>query len=387
MHPTSLLARLTHQQRSLLLLVFLVLSLNALIGAYLFGQQQQSQRDEHSRHYGTALAQLAARQAVDATLNNDLVSLQVILKDVAQNPRVAGATIHDVENQLLVQGGHLPSGSHLDQRSFSAPITLHNAIAGYVTVTLDMEETGNNALYAPLFWSWAALLALSIAVVAVRRESNTNSADADDADDADSQPRTEEIPPAPAIEVASTPPAVPRPQVILQLKIHNFHPLHSQLNRGSFKSLINRFEQQLQGVQALYGGKLKQSRAGDASLMLTYSGDKRDDCCFRATCSAQLLLGLAAQVQGAQLQLSALLTAPANTDEDTPLWEQLLASGQSPLQPPPQQVYIAQTLLSASLERQAAYTTLAQEQGARLEAIKPPYSELLAKQQQQLLAL
>ena len=68
------------------------------------------------------LANLAAKRAVDATLNHDLVSLQqVVLQDVVDNPRTLLASIHDVENNLLVQAGSTQASPTLPPRSFSAP--------------------------------------------------------------------------------------------------------------------------------------------------------------------------------------------------------------------------------------------------------------------------
>ncbi len=112
----------------LLGLLFTVLALRL----YQDRQEQQLLGD-----YGQALANLAARRAVDATLNHDLVSLQVILQDVTQNPRVLLASIHDVENNLLVQAGDTRSLADASQvRSFSAAIPLQDSVAGYVSVYL-----------------------------------------------------------------------------------------------------------------------------------------------------------------------------------------------------------------------------------------------------------
>ncbi len=380
--------------RLVLLCVAVVLTANTLLCAYLFSQHQHRQQENHAREYGTALAQIAARQAVDPTLTNDLVSLQVILKEVATNPQVAGATIHDVENRLLVQGGHLPQGgNNRMQRSFSAPITLHNSIAGYVTVTLTLNGESQGNLYGQLFWAWAALLLLIAAAVAfwLNREDATEDATPEQVIPTDPKTTNSAVPES---EPPASTPQVPetktesRPSVSLHLKIHNFAQLHDQLNRGSFKSLISRFEQQLVGVHTLYGGRLDRPGVTGRDLNLDYAGNSLDDCSFRALCSAQLLLSLTTQVQGPQLQLSASLSSrECGDDNDTPLWDQMLAAGINPQLPGPHQVYIAPELLSATLARQVDYTALPDGQGARLEQIRSPYDELLTRQERQLIAL
>ena len=88
-------------RRSPWLLLGIGLLAGMLSSTYLQVQHQQTIVTKQDQHYGEALASLAARQAVDATLNHDLVSLQVILRDIAENPRIENATIHDVENRLL----------------------------------------------------------------------------------------------------------------------------------------------------------------------------------------------------------------------------------------------------------------------------------------------
>jgi uncharacterized membrane protein affecting hemolysin expression len=73
-------------------------------------------------------------------LSHDLVSMQVTLKDIAKNPGVESATIHDLDNRLLVQAGESPGLNQVvaTHQNFTAPITLHDSVAGYVTVTLDI---------------------------------------------------------------------------------------------------------------------------------------------------------------------------------------------------------------------------------------------------------
>ena len=123
---------------------WLPLCLGLLVGliaaSALYSHQQQQLLESQDQDYGRALSTLAARQAVDATLNHDLVSLQVILRDIASNGRVVNATIHDVENRLLVQAGDSASPGSLGLRNFSAPVTFHDSVAGHVTITLNQQQ-------------------------------------------------------------------------------------------------------------------------------------------------------------------------------------------------------------------------------------------------------
>ena len=368
-------------------LIFVVLCLiaSALISAALFTHNHQQSLERHKRDYGHALANLAARQAVDATLNHDLVSMQVILTDVAQNAGVVGATIHDVENQLLVQSGHKPGSNTLrdgPQRSYTAPITLHDSVAGYVTVTLSLHaglSTGNN-FYWQLGFGVVLLLGLAALVLSTWwRERDTDQPGQTGGQDDALQAAEAEFSQEPATTV------------LLNLQIHNLAQLRGQLNRLTLQSLLQRFEQQLQGVLTLYSGNLLSF--DDSRLCLQFSGYNAQDCSFRALCSAQLLLSLSARCSGSQLLLSASVTTPTEIREAEPLLQQLLdgSDDESKASTVPsqasRQVYISPELLSPELEKQAQYTPLQDFEGARLDQIKPPYSDLLAKQELQLMAL
>src|SRR5690606_35432993 len=118
---------------------------------------------EAANHYGQVLAQSAARQAVEATLNQDLISLQAILQEVAQYPRVVGASIRNLENQLLVQSGHNPHQNISGKRyQFTAPIALHNNIAGYLQITLELPRHSAREQQFLFIWVCAVSLALLI---------------------------------------------------------------------------------------------------------------------------------------------------------------------------------------------------------------------------------
>ena len=109
-----------------------------LLGGAAWWFAAKHEQQEWQSTYGRTLAVLTAKSAIDATLNHDLVSLQVVLQDTALSRYVSLATIHDVENKLLVQAGEDPS-QHLLKHlpAFSAAISFQQNIAGYVTVYLD----------------------------------------------------------------------------------------------------------------------------------------------------------------------------------------------------------------------------------------------------------
>lgn len=284
--------------RPLLLLcagILLATIASAVICQYLIVESLHNR----SAQYGQALANLAARQAIDATLNHDLVSLQVILSDIVENPDVAKATIHDVENNLLVQAGS-SRRSDIQRQDFTAPITLHNSIAGYVTVSLDLTSVAG--IQHQLFWLFGfmavLLIALTLCALYFGRSWNV--------------PVTA---PRRAIPIVDSPPSVepapaniPRafPRVELLVHFRNLRELAGQLDSKAFRQVSRRIEEQFRGILALYAGQLIQLDASTARLAFP-DPQTHPDAAFQAICSARLLLTLNQHSQYFPLQMTALI--------------------------------------------------------------------------------
>lgn len=268
-----------------------------------------SSLDSRSAQYGQALADLAARQAMDATLNHDLVSLQVILRDISENPDVTSTSIHDVENNLLVQAGDARRQGG-ERASFTAPIALHNSIAGYVTVNLDLSS--DSAVRYQLYWLFGFMAILFIALTLSALYFG----------------RSWGLPvilPRPAIPIVAEPPKpkaasdeeetdensgrVPEPsfpRVELVIHFHNLRELAGQLDHRSFRSVSQRMEEQFRSVMALHQGQLIQFDGDEARLSFG-NPQINPDATFQAVCSAKLLLTLNAQNKPFPLGLSALI--------------------------------------------------------------------------------
>ena len=257
-----------------------------LLSASLLQHQHQQRLDLRTDHYGNALASLAAKQATDATLNHDLVSLQVTVSDVAKNPHVLSTTIHDVESKLLVQAGDSPNtGDYAlrDQRSFTAPITLHDSVAGYVTVTID-----NQALHQQQDDTWLlGLLGLAAALLLL---SLLNARQSPSADTSATTPIEGQE--APAVQIDETTECPADTSIVIALGLHclNWDSLKQQLSGPLRQQLFDQMESHLSGINALYSGKL--FCAQDDYIELHFCGDDLGNTTFRAICAAQLLFQL-----------------------------------------------------------------------------------------------
>ncbi|MYM64252.1 hypothetical protein [Pseudomaricurvus sp. HS19] len=351
-----------------------------LLSTSLSDQQHRARLDERSAHYGQALADLAAKQATDATLNHDLVSLQVTVSDVARNPDILSATIHDVENQLLVQAGTSPgSGDYSDRdyRSYSAPITLHDSVAGFVTITVDHER-----LYSETRESWLlALLVLAIALmVSSALNLRRNSED-------DSQPGADTS----AANDESQLPTRERENVSVSLTLYclNTDALRQQLSASLRQQLYSELETQLSGISSLYGGKVV--FASEQGLELQFQGDDLGSTGFRAICAAQLLLCLLQErkAPGMGLVFSGAVYVPArgqnlqsqlqSQKERQAVWELLRQQTQQTLLLDGQNCATSQTL-----QRIRTRQALVDGHWFVVDGLQPSYEGLLKKQLQQL---
>ena len=348
----SFLHRLT--ARPLVPLCSALIAILGVLAGVLYWHYSQRNQEVYLAHFGQALASHAARQAVNPTLNQDLISLQVILQELTRHPSIAGATIHDVEQQLLVQSGY----SEDDSVSHSAPIALHNNVAGYLRiVTAPPSVSAQDWRFFGL-WSLLVLLAMAApwapGAITRRRRSVPEATEA-------------ELPDAPLGDPVT---------VRLALEIRNLPLLHQQLNQESFSQLVARLEEQLQGILTLYGGR--RQVFAQHWLLMDFEGHDRSDCTVRALCSAWLLTELANTNPGPKLRLSAHAFPVTEVERGSLLQELMTQLGDGTRDSTG--IFLAEDLLDESVQE---HLQLDPDSG-RLQDIRPAYKALLLKQQSQL---
>ena len=405
-----------YPQLSLCTALLLVLG---FLGAFFYLYNSDKNQQINIERYGQMLAASSARQAVDATLTQDMVSLQAILQDVAQYPNVIGTTLHNVDNKLLVQSGYKPKQNSQGKRyHFTAPVALHNNVVGYLEVTLEVPRyTAQDALFL-LYWVLAVASALLIIWRSIYRQWWSSLRDKLPTANAIVTAVVEKLPTIPEafIEIVTDANSdresdreskTIQLQITVRLSIHiiNINKLYQQLNSEGFGVVINRFEKQLHILLSLYNGK-RQLLAGDI-LMIDFVGEEFHDCSFRALCCAKILMNMTARNPSPRLQLAAciqpLATVPLpaikNTDHSTetlteeptnkPLEQEakqgllndFVVQFNNPLNPVKNEIFISVSLLDSTLQEHAEFDTT---QG-KLIQIKSPYSEHIAKQEEQLL--
>lgn len=374
----------SYPQLSLCSVLLLILG---FLGAGLYLHNTYYNQQEQIQHYGQTLARSTARQAVDATLTQDMISLQAVLQDVGHYPAVIGATIHNVENKLLVQTGYNPKNPITGERyNFTAPIALHNNIAGYLQITLEIPAYSRYDYYFLMIWISAVALALLTIWWSIQRQwwsrlrEKLPSAGAIVTTVVDKIPTIQEVPIDPPKPLVPEPPPPPEVAVRLHIRLNNLTKLYQQLNSEGFTNVLRRFEKQLQGVLSLYNGQRR--LLNDDTLIIDFVGEALYDCSFRALCCAQLVNNLCARANSPRLQVSAAIqeVARASSNNGQTLLKDFVMQQQDPLNPERGDILISRHLLDETL---LGHIDVDVNSG-KLAQIKAPYSELLARQEEQL---
>jgi uncharacterized membrane protein affecting hemolysin expression len=374
----------TYPQLSLCSALLFVLG---LMGAIFYLYNADRNQEASVERYGHILATSTARQAVDATLNQDKVSLQAILLEVGQYPNVVGASLRNVDNKLLVQSGYKPNQpTHGKRYNFTAPVALHNNVAGYLEITLEVPRRTMHDEFFLICWAAAVTACLLMIWWSIHRRWWSALRDKIPSADQIVTAVVDKIPTIAEAEQEEQPepevPAAPKKvSVRLSLHIVNLSKLHQQLNSEGFNSVVRRFEKQLQGLLSLYNGQ-RQLLSGD-TLLIDFFGEEFHECSFRAVCCAQILNNMAARNPSPRLQLAAAIQPLPEAPQSAgcALVKEFLVQHNNTLTPNKNEILVNGSLLDTVLQHHAEFDI----NSGKLIQIKAPYSDYVSKQEEQLL--
>lgn len=366
-----------------------IFSMGAILGALLVTlmlvPRLITSGEANLSHYGNALATMAAHQAVDASFNHDLVQLQVILRDVMENPNTLLATIHDVENNLLVQAGnHHQAGEN--GLTYTAPIVLHDSIAGYLTVTLKkyQDATRSVLMFLSLFiaaltavaaWSLYESRAIEWVSSPPQKHANRPTKPKQSVSDNSEQvtEQDEQVPDEQDVTLDAAPEEMVQAYAFIQ--VANLQRLTQQLNASTLNNTLAKLETMLGDVLALYGGSGLEREEDGYSLIFEAPSTDPHEPLFRAACSAHLVIEMAKTIDKIPLQIGACINA--EDDEyrlsHIPAGELLLNSTAA------KNTVLAQRLKHSLMDELAPFHGV--------EQFLQPYQSLLANQLNQLVKL
>jgi len=259
------------------LLVLLPVLLSALASIWLTTQHMQASLNRQGQHFGNSVADQLSQSLTDYLVNEDILSLNVVLNQLVAKGNFDFASIYSADNRLLAQAGRTPSTD--SARMFTRDITWQNASMGYLQIGLGsqaIDEPVRNTLLLILclhlligtvtglaVWFYSDLIYLWIALPASRTEHARQNPN--DGIDTAAEPK----PLTPSANQSAT--QVTKP-IVMVAKLLPGRLLPDHIKRIG-KAL------------SLYGGELAPLESDN--MVITFS---RDDGTYKAICSALLLL-------------------------------------------------------------------------------------------------
>lgn len=343
------------QQQLLAAVIWLVLAIfcSAALGHY-YGQQK-SAAIARDRASAEAAAKFLAAQSLERIVAGDRISMQLLGQQLLQLPAISGISVQDVESNALAQVGDSERGE-----TVSAPVVLHDSIAGSVTISF-LPGSGVGFPWASLllclvfalpFSAAAALAAGSLfpfSAAGVRRN-------------------------LPVVEAApaARPKPEPVPEIAVGLYIRplNWAQLGNQLSRSALDKLQLELEERLHLLRRIYDARPLKNAGPQQGL-----GFCGDDAAFRAVCCGLLLRELQAASRATGLQLG-LAVVPAQPESFDFSGEQLLAQSRGLSLHPG---LLDDLSLGGRIEQHGT------SWGAEVTGLVPAYQKLLDNQLRQLL--
>jgi len=139
------------------LLALLPVLLSALASIWLTTQHMQTSLDRQGQHFGNSVADQLSLSLKDYLVNEDILSLNVVLNQLVAQGNFDFASIYSADNRLLAQAGRAPSTD--SARMFTRDITWQNASIGYLQIGL-----GSQAIDALAFNSLILILCLHLLI-------------------------------------------------------------------------------------------------------------------------------------------------------------------------------------------------------------------------------
>lgn len=120
----------------------LLVALAMIIYAWVMGMQFKQAMQQQADALGQALITQTAASATELLVSNDILSLNVLLSNLAKNPLVAHAAIYSVDDRILAEAGSRPTRSVLGETEglYSTSITFQEVMAGQLRISLDMSQ-------------------------------------------------------------------------------------------------------------------------------------------------------------------------------------------------------------------------------------------------------
>ena len=331
--------RNTQISRKFATAVCLLLLLSMCVFWLISNHNTQNILRQQADNLGKLLAQQTATQLTELVLANDMISMNVILGNLARNSSIGKIAIVNIDNEIIAAARSelttpatiipLPIEFNRVQADYLAPITVAGSIAGYVRLSLDLSyiETGivNNFLFVlastllllivavtltTTYFQYligfpANLLAFAISNIrkgeieacpepsnqnelsmAIRQFNATAEFLAQNTFLDNFGHRKPEVDPE-----QFTPSYGTQDVTLISIKMANFHYLASTLSESTLVNLLNKYYFFAGKIAQLYNGQV--TYCSEDEVVINFASDElEEEQAFYAICSGQLFLQL-----------------------------------------------------------------------------------------------
>lgn len=304
----------------ILTLVF-SLTIGSLI-ALILGLQINSMATEQQSYLGKTLSSQLAKVVRDPIIRQDMLSLQVEIEDMLGIEGIQHAAVYDATNRLLAKAQKTQYTANA-QNSHTSPITIENAVAGYVSVQFDQQffSASFRGLQLTFILLWVciavALLFLSIQLgknLSGRLNYIIQQLPGDDSEKMDELSTLEDrIKPLLATRQYHQEPYNEQEEqhcALLAIACKNLTLLETRVNPEHFESVMALFDALTNDAADLYGA-IRLS-ADQSSIYLEFTGESAlSDHPLRALYCATAIQALSKQLmdtQGIKLELASAIS-------------------------------------------------------------------------------
>ena len=319
--------------------VCLLLLLSMCVFWLISNHNTQNILRQQADNLGKLLAQQTATQLTELVLANDMISMNVILGNLARNSSIGKIAIVNIDNEIIAAARSeltmpatiisLPIEFNRVQADYLAPITVAGSIAGYVRLSLDLSyiETGivNNFLF--VLASTVLLLIVAVTLTTTYFQyligfpanllafaiSNIRKGKIEACPEPSNQ---NELSMAirqfnataeflaqntfldnfghrkPAVDPKQfTPNYGTQDVTLISIKMANFHYLSSTLSESILVNLLNKYYFFAGKIAQLYNGQV--TYCSEDEIVINFASDElEEEQAFYAICSGQLFLQL-----------------------------------------------------------------------------------------------
>lgn len=324
-----------------------------------------------TNNYGSMLAKATAARSADAAFHQDLIGMRAVLQDATQYSNVRIATVHDVENKLLVQAGDFPYFKHKYDQSFTSPITQYDNIAGYVTVIIAVPPIFPVNILTLLYVFIA--ITLTSAIISISRSGSIACHwSKEQVKESLHAKFSSYIPPESSPTITTNASPTTTFSAFTLVHITNIKTIKQQLNGENFRNTLKIMDDIVEDVMSLYGGIEFQWNTDHYKLTLS-SRESQSEAIFHAICCAYLISEIASIINNIPLDIATLVSLKEQDDNGILLPRAKLAITAEAA---------AESVLDARIKLTDSHT----EQGQKLVSeFVQPYKGLLENQRAQLL--